>query len=388
MGDLYDNKVIDVHTKVIPSQGNLFIQLVQSSFSFQSISPPNIDGFDYSAYRHYNLYTFNEITVTASQDITKHVSNVVNVFNFSFEPNAAMAIATSNNEGNTGYVNPYYHQRYEHVIFHINETAVTHGLLFWFSLWMDRDQTVMLSNEPHATKSHWKQMFLPFKKDFMVFKDTYFSVQIAHLPRRYVVLANHSKQRLIKIVSKCDVSQNDGIEVYTRHSISNGKGKGKGTGVVEETSILMDEDSEDLIDMNCFDDVGHPILRKRDCLGAKLKAQRHSKSEKSRRNNVEDLVEEQLIFSMDGAFNELNYWKGYIGQEFVAVIKLPANKRHRSRQTVIKRSFTVPSDNYQYGPDCTTKDSCGINNVELKVFNIYCNSEHSESRKVRSHLEL
>lgn len=220
LSDLYDSGVIDLSSRVIPSSGDLYAQLVQSVYSFHS-SPNNttLENFNFSAFENYIVYTFNEIVITADTLVSKHLSDPVNVFQFPFEPQTALDELISNGFNPSKIFNPYYQSRYRHVLFHINETATAHGLLFWFNLWMDREMTIKLSNEPYITKSHWKQMFLPFKQDFTVYKDTYLSLQIAQFPRRYVVLPNNSKQRMVKFVNKCPEWKNEGIKIFTKHQL-------------------------------------------------------------------------------------------------------------------------------------------------------------------------
>ena len=364
LSDLFDRNVININTRVIPSSGDLFVQLVQSTYSFST--PPNhqrIDGFDYSAYQRHNVYTYTEIVSVAHEMISKRLSDVVNAFQFPFEPQAALdeyfRDRDPDDDRHMASHNPYYHHRYRRILFRVNETAVTHGLLFWFDLWMDREKTIKLSNEPYVTNSHWKQMFLPFKRDFIAYKNTYLSVQIAQLPRRYVVLPNDSKQRMIKFVNKCPDWKNQGIDIYTKHR------------------LMEDSDDDEMADITCFDDVNNYLIPKDECPSRKLKMMREWQEENQQEIENPEL-EEELIFNFDGSLEELNYWKGYIGQQFTAVIKLG---RKNSRPTIMRQHYVVPDDNYRYGKDCNTPESCNSEDLNLVVFKIYCSAFNDKLNK-------
>ena len=348
LSDLYDSGVIDLSSRVIPSSGDLHAQLVQSVYSFHS--PPDntsIENFNFSAFEHYNVYTFNEIAITAGDLVSKHLSDPIRVFQLPFEPRAAFDELISNGYSPSKNTNPYYHDRYSHALFHINETTTAHGLLFWFDLWLDREMTIKLSNDPYGAKSHWKQMFLPFKQDFTVYKDTYLSLQIVQLPRRYVVLPNNSKQRLVKFVSKCPELKNEGIDIFTRHK------------------LLGEDDDNDVMDITCHNDGSNFHLTRDQCPLGKLQKMRNMQQQRAAETPVEF---NDWIFEMGGSLDEVNYWKGYIGQEFSAVVKLSSKQGAPS----IEHTFIVPDDDYRYSEHCSTRESCNSNSLKLVEFNIYC----------------
>lgn len=144
-------------------------------------------------------------------------------------------------------------------------------------------------------------MFLPFKQDFTVYKDTYLSLHIAQFLRRYVVLPNNSKQRMVKFVNKCPEWKNEGIKIFTKHQ------------------LLGEDNDNDLIDIACHNDESNFHFTRDQCPLGKLQKMKKMQHQRAAGTPVEF---NELVFEMDGSLDELNYWKGYIGQEFSAVIKL------------------------------------------------------------------
>lgn len=215
--DLKQREVISKHTKIIPSSAQLYMQLVESSFSLPENSKL-VGNVDFEPVRKYKP-VFD--SVLKRFDIVSNLSDPINVFNFDFqnyEPNRFQQL--------NSFRSPYLDGLFDHVKLSvpIKNTGMLHGAVFWFDLDMNGDGLIKLSNAPFSN-THWGPMFWTFKYDVRVEENTILNLELARIAERYIVAVDDGKtaMRLVVVQSNCDAD----IEVFAGTFASSQKFKGE-----------------------------------------------------------------------------------------------------------------------------------------------------------------
>ena len=132
--DLRARKVISDETIVIPSSGLLYIQLVETYFSFPQSA--TISGFDFEILRPYK--TFNHMTLK-DFNVRKNLSNVVEAFSFNLQSYRHCEIVES-----VTFPYPNGILDYRVLFLPITKDGTVHGATFWFDLNLDPAGTITL----------------------------------------------------------------------------------------------------------------------------------------------------------------------------------------------------------------------------------------------------
>lgn len=133
--DLRSRSIISDKTIVIPSSGLLYMQLVETYFSFPQ-SATVIGGFDFEILRPYKSFTHMDIR---NFNIKKNLSDVVETFSFNFN-----SYRNSQSLESVTYPYPNGILDYKVLFLPITGDGSVHGAIFWFDLNLDPAGTIKL----------------------------------------------------------------------------------------------------------------------------------------------------------------------------------------------------------------------------------------------------
>ncbi len=185
LADLRSRRLIGDDTVIVPSAASLHLQLAETMFSFPA-APFSIMGLDYeSVRRHRPVVSFVENSL---EIVTRNLSAPVNVFHFDFQKQKLLS----------EYFN------YAALSIPITESGVLHAGCFWFTMYLDADRSIVLSNKPGTKRSSWNQIIKLFHfGDVHVEKGSVFPLLIAQMPQRYAFAAPSRGERIVRISSTC-----------------------------------------------------------------------------------------------------------------------------------------------------------------------------------------
>ena len=185
LADLRDRNLIGPKTIIVPSSASLHLQLGQTLFSFDN-KPHSIMGLNYESVRAYRPKT--SFVEDSLRIVHKNLSSALTVFSYDFNRQKKLS----------EYFN------YIHLKIPIVETGVIHAGCFWFTMNLDQEKTIVLSNKPGTINSSWNQIVKLFEfGDIHVKAGSHFDLLIAQMPQRYAFATPFRDQRIIKISSTC-----------------------------------------------------------------------------------------------------------------------------------------------------------------------------------------
>jgi type II protein arginine methyltransferase len=197
LSDLRSRNILGEDTIIIPSFGELFIQLVETAYSF----PDNgqISGFSFEPMRKFKPFT----TMSLQHGYAiQNLSVPIKLFDFDFQGFRPIDARD--------FHYPYTDGAFDFQILNIDiiEDGSLHGAVFWFNVYTDQDKEFLLSNSP-SSRTHWKPMLCLFGKDFSVRKDHQLRIEIVRISERYHFALEQMplvRERLVMVLNECDTT--------------------------------------------------------------------------------------------------------------------------------------------------------------------------------------